>query len=347
MHLALLLFATVFTAQDPIQSVGTVVTEMDSRIWCIHEARDGDMWFGSNGAGVYHYDGSQLTQFTDADGLVGTEVRSIDEDSQGRILVGTYKGISLFDGTSWTALNVEELPIGEGWELNTEDLWLVYAPGTGGPCRWDGKRLTRLKLGTNQAAQTRFDWSPARGESAHGVYSVHRDRRGHIWFGTAAAGLCRFDGASLQWMYETHLTTTPSGGEFGIRSIYQDHQGDFWICNTRHRYSVAPEAGPLQMKSKPGLPKAKEDSAANFTYFPSILQDDAGTYWIACGGDGVWSFDGKAVQKYTLGEDVYTMRVVHDQQGRIWAGTIQHGVFVLGDSGFKPFEPVQSSPVLK
>ena len=44
---------------------------------------------------------------------------------------------------------------------------------------------------------------------------MYRDRKGHVWFGTGIFGICRFDGQSLDWMYEGHLTECEGGGWFG------------------------------------------------------------------------------------------------------------------------------------
>jgi hypothetical protein len=39
-------------------------------------------------------------------------------------------------------------------------------------------------------------------------------------------------------MYEEHLTITEEGGSFGIRSIVEDRDDKFWICNTSNRYVI-------------------------------------------------------------------------------------------------------------
>jgi ligand-binding sensor domain-containing protein len=53
-----------------------------------------------------------------------------------------------------------------------------------------------------------------------------------MWFGTASLGLCRYDGKTLSWHYEEQLQTTPEGGDFGTRAIFEDKDGKFWINNS-------------------------------------------------------------------------------------------------------------------
>ena len=59
-----------------------------------------------------------------------------------------------------------------------------------------------------------------------------------MWFGTSNLGIYRFDGQHVDWMYEDHLTNPPDGGSFGIRSIIEDRNGDFWLGTLASEPSV-------------------------------------------------------------------------------------------------------------
>ena len=328
-------------APSPTQGeVGHEVTRIDPRIWCIHEAENGDLWFGSDGNGVYRYDGRRVVHH----GGEGDQVRDIEEDGMGNILVATTEGVTLFDGRDWTELTVETPVHGEGWVLDPADVWLVVDPGRGGPCRYDGEKLYRLELPENPALPAR------RAESASfppgGIYSIYRDRGGSLWFGTAAAGICRFDGAGFRWMYEERLTTTPDGGEFGVRSVFEDRAGDFWICNTRQRFRISPEtsqaaAGILDYEKVSGLPDARHDEAENFAYYLSMTEGVDGSLWMACGSDGVWKYDGTAIERNDLGEGVYASCVTRGRDGTLWAGTLRNGIHVFDDGRFARWEPFE------
>ncbi len=324
-------------------ALGRTVTQLDARIWCLHQAANGDRWFGSNGAGIYRHDGKVLTQFTREHGLAGNAVRAIQEDEQGRVLVAAGGGVSRFDGERFDPLEIVKAPAGEGWILDPGDIWIVADPGDGGPWRYDGEKVIELELSKSPAAATERDRSG--GFSQSGIYSTYRDRRGHIWFGTAGVGLCRYDGQNLDWMYEERLTSMPGGGQFGIRSIFEDRAGDFWICNTRQRYRFESKSKVeggfrrLQYESKVGLPASQSDDAKHFNYYPSIVEDAEGVLWMAGGSEGVTRFDGKAVRQYAVGEGAYVLRVYLDRKGMLWAGTLEQGAYRLGAEGFLRFEP--------
>lgn len=324
--------------------LGQRVTEIDPRIWVIYQASNGDFWFGSNGNGAYRFDGEVVTHYTSEDGLTGTQVRDIQGDNKGNIFISTNSGVFKFDGTAFTLLKITKATSpDDGWTLDADDVWIVYQPGENGPLRYDGENLYMLQLSKSPAEDAVVAQYPQTDFSHSGVTSIYKDRRGHVWFGTSSVGLCRFDGQTLSWMYEEHLTTTPSGGSFGIRSIYEDRAGHFWICNTRNRFQVSPESvladgyNLIKYEKETGLPDAAINADTNFNYFPSMTQDQAGALWMACGSDGVWKYDGKNVTRYTLDDDAYALKIYCDNLGMIWVGTLESGLFQFNESGFEPF----------
>lgn len=318
---------------------------IDPRIWDIHQCRNGDYWFGSNGNGAYRYDGDGVTHFTPRDGLAGLHVRDIQEDARGHVLISTNQGVSVYDGERFSTLELVEEEAGAGWTLDPEDVWIVFEPGGRGPCRYDGEKLYSLKLTGSPAEEVTSPGSPQPSRLSSGVYSIHKDRRGHLWFGTAEAGACRFDGENLSWMYEERLTTTPSGGAFGIRSIFEDRTGHFWICNTRQRFKVSSETTLesghrlIQYESKAGVPASQSDTDENFTYYPSMTEDSQGVLWMACGSDGVWKYDGESVTRFPIGDDAYAITIHLDLGGKLWVGTLESGIHTLEGATFEPFRP--------
>ena len=185
--------------------------------------------------------------------------------------------------------------------------------------------------------------NPNLGYNPSGVYTIYTDRSGNVWFGTASLGACRWDGREFSWLYEDRLVNTPSGGNFGLRSIFEDRDGQFWIGNTRQRFEFSADNrqvggfSQLVYSKLPGLPDADADDADNFTYFASVTQDPDGTLWLACGTDGVWQYDGDKVTKYPIGNDVFAMTVYRDNAGRTWVGTGEHGLYWLDGDTVVPF----------
>ena len=91
-----------------IVAEGELVKELDDAIWHVFQASNNDYWFGSRDQGVYRYDGTSLVRFTVRDGLCDNNLGlgGIQEDKSGNIYFNTSKGISVFDGESFTTLEV-------------------------------------------------------------------------------------------------------------------------------------------------------------------------------------------------------------------------------------------------
>ncbi len=61
------------------------------------------VWFGTWGGGVSLFDGKGTwISYTDADGLAGNIVYSIAQEAGGTLWFGTNRGVSRFDGETWT-----------------------------------------------------------------------------------------------------------------------------------------------------------------------------------------------------------------------------------------------------
>lgn len=72
------------------------------------EDHKGNIWFSAENFGVYRYDGKSFTQFTTKDGLATNTIQSIFEDKKGQLWFGTWSGISLYDGETFSNASDKE-----------------------------------------------------------------------------------------------------------------------------------------------------------------------------------------------------------------------------------------------
>jgi sugar lactone lactonase YvrE/mono/diheme cytochrome c family protein len=157
----------------------------------------GNLWFGTEGAGAYKFDGKAFTQFTKEDGLCSNNVNSIVEDRQGNIwfaCMQSYQpkmtgdgGVCRFDGKSFTTFSdvkgLSQNDIYTIYQARSGDLW-IGATGVGA-YRYDGTTFTLFDE-TDKPHWTRN----------FGVQAILEDRNGTLWFGFSG-GLFRFDGKSF------------------------------------------------------------------------------------------------------------------------------------------------------
>lgn len=82
------------------------------KITCICEAKDGTLWLGSDGYGLYRrvVEGKKerFEVLTTDNGLVNNSVKGIVDDNQGRIWITTNNGLSVYDPVQHTFINYGE-----------------------------------------------------------------------------------------------------------------------------------------------------------------------------------------------------------------------------------------------
>lgn len=318
----------------------------------VYLAKDGVLWFGSDGHGVYRSDGTSLTRFTTKHGLGGDHVRGIQEDRAGNILVQSDPGgISRFDGRAFSTLAaVNADPATGQWRLHPDDLWFSGGQDSGIVYRYDGTTHHRLafpKTEPGEAHIAQFPRSefPAMKFNPYDVYTIRRDSKGHLWFGTGCLGVCRYDGTSFEWADKVEVGLGVNDS-FGVRSIFEDNDGRFWFSNTRDRFLVQRDAAPSEddLITRP-LRFTKEPGAAalinSVPLFMSSLKDDKGDFWLATYAD-VWRFDGKTLTEIPIEaskEPKFLLSMTQDRRGGVWLGTKAHGVYRFSGASFEKFTP--------
>jgi ligand-binding sensor domain-containing protein len=340
--------------------IGDTVSETHDSILVIFQDKNNNFWFGSNGHGVYRYDpagtkGKNIIHYTTKDGLCNNHVRGIQEDKTGNIYINTVGGINKYDSKSFTKLNIVRSTLPDrGWRLHPDDLWFKGAQDSGVVYRYDGAFLYRLEFPKTKAGEehvSKFPRSeyPSMTFSPYDVYTIYKDRKGNVWFGTGNLGICRYDGKTFSWMYEEHLSLVKGGGSFGIRSILEDKKGKFWFCNTRFRYDIAKNDSTdggnnfIKYRREKGMDyPGKEDEPL---YFMSITEDNEGNLWMATYNQGAWKYDpdgtsGKNLTNYPVmnGDQIVNVYSIYkDKQGDLWLGTHTAGAYKFNGKTFEKF----------
>lgn len=319
---------------------GKTVSNLDNRIWAVFQDSRDNYWFGSNGKGLYHFDGKILRLITSDDGLINNTIRGIQEDNKGNIFIETPKGISKFTGENFTALKVI-VSENNQWKLEPNDLWFNCNGNANNIYRYDGENLYELQLPQKDIKnifginENEISYSP------YSVYGIDKDKKGNVWFGTVLAGAFRFDGKSFLWIGEKELSRLENGQEPGVRSILEDKNGDIWLSNFKNKYKIESNSKDDYKKLK-AAELSEEIIKEKLLYFNSGLTATNGDLWMTTYGGGVWNYDGKTLSNYELNngeEDVLLISIFQDNYGTLWLGTDNDGVYKYNGETFKKFEP--------
>ena len=169
----------------------------------------GDVWIGDYSLGLFKLKqggNDSIVQFTTGDGLPDNSIRSIVEDSNGRILVGTrYGGIAVFENGMFTTISVSNgLLSNHVRSMALDSKGRVWLGTSRGPMYFDGQGLHHVGW-NNELFGTQI--------SACGVHP-----EGFLWFATSN-GLTIYD-PSKRWVSTSppvHITNfTVNGQPFDI-----------------------------------------------------------------------------------------------------------------------------------
>ncbi len=319
-------------------------TELDSEAAVIYQDKKDNLWFLSKEKGVYRYDGESLILFTSNDGLGSTRIISVQEDNLGNLYFDTPEGVFKYNGEKFTTLSSVEAKESEnGWKSEPGDLWFRIGWDNKGPYRFDGENLYQLKFPKNKMEDEFYRKYPNTSINPYGIYSIYKDSKGNIWFGTSYLGIYLFHGKETSWMYENQLTESPEGGDFGIRSIAEDQDGNYWICNANYKYTLLPsdiEGDTLKLinyKRQVGIENImKED-----LYFYSIETYSNGDLLMFAKESGLWLNNGKELTQFFIkdGEqNISPTSMYKDNQGTLWLGTDKYGIYKHNGNTFKKFK---------
>ena len=183
-------------------------------VWSITQSRDGAIWAGTYGAGLNRLDPAtgavRVLRHDDGDpgSIASDDVIALVEDAQGRLLVATSGGLTVFDAAPGATGTPAARQLFTGQMIST-----VRASADGDA--WFAARdaLYRMRPGRNEAepyapAQTGF------------VFGVHRDRAGRLWLASHQGIALEHDGmlhAFRPGDPRRHMLTAP-----GVRDLLED-----------------------------------------------------------------------------------------------------------------------------
>ncbi len=331
--------ATTQTSQlvNPYNS--TTLKTIDKNIRSIFQDKNGTSWFGTNGAGVYRFDTKTLTQFTVKDGLTDNQVINIQEDDLGNLWFGTgLFGICKYDGTKFTTYT-NKVKTTNGtqidWESKNNDLWFY---GGGGVFRYSNPLLDYLPFDPSSLNSNSLTNAPFM-LSRYGVYCILKDKKGNVWFGTQAEGVCRYDGKLLTWFKEKGLAGP------AVLGLFEDSKGNLWFGNNGAGLFRYDGNTLTNFTEEKGLNNAEfrvsgKSGLRTLARVYSINEDNNGNIWIGTVDAGVWKYDGSNLTNYTT-ENGLTSNAVNtiykDKNGELWFGTDTNGICKFNGTTFTEF----------
>jgi ligand-binding sensor domain-containing protein/signal transduction histidine kinase len=262
---------------------GSEVQEFVSSL-CV--ARDGSVWAGTLGAGLYGLSNGRSAQFTTANGLADDMILSVCADATGSIWAGTSAG-------TVHRLNYQSAtPFDRETGLAGSPVTVIVAAVAGG--LWAGTQdgsILRGEKGKFVIAQR------AEKVGRHAILAFHEDNRGRLWIGTAGGGLaCLVKGASTTWNTGNGLPSNVVAG------VVEDASKTLWLATGTGVYCVSPSAVQTALDHPPTALACKLVANAKTAFESSTvfggtraLASPDGTLWFAT-SEGVLNVDTRRAQ---------------------------------------------------
>lgn len=266
----------------------------NDNIWSGFQDLEGNLWFGTDGAGVLRYAGDRFVTWTVKDGLCSDQVMTIVPDAAGDLWLGTYgSGICRMDGMAMVS-TLDGLPNNTIWcGLRSRDgsLWFGTSDG-----------LAHLVNGLVVPLDSAHALAGTR------VLALYEDPDGRRWCGTRDGLVAQEPGGALRW-----YPAGPGGPGRSVRSIVPDGRGGLWL---------ATDEGVDHLDAK-GITRLGTTSGLSDRTVFCLLNDARGRLWAGTSNGLNVLVDGR-FRTVRPGQDFgsnYIDLLALDPQGRLWVGT--------------------------
>ncbi|MBR9998521.1 MAG: GAF domain-containing protein [Cyclobacteriaceae bacterium] len=272
-----------------------------SSIKAISQDHEGNIWFGSDGNGIYKYGGSKFISFQSSQGLDNHFIWSLYQDTKGTIWFGTAnEGLISWDGDTLVHYPPDETAFPGIIRAIFEHEGRLMVGGSKGLWSLDGN--------TYQHENKRYGLA-----GDVGVAEVFPDGN-QIWIGTYNHGLFRhMNGTVVQYNQENSALNHNQ-----VDNIIRTGDGLLWIA-TR---------GGLTRYDGKEFKTFQHSGHIGFTALLQLTEDRFGYLWAATYGAGVFRIlidENDQLEVFRIdsefglsSDNVYS--ILTDTDGNIWAG---------------------------
>lgn len=297
---------------------------------------DSLLWVATEGEGLYRIDlqNQRVRRWTrQADGLASDYVRSLMTDRDGRLWVGTFDGLNIFDGGKASLYRSNPFEPGT---LSQNSVRAIFEDNQGGV--WLGTYFGGLNyyhpLNNRFKLMTRLPKENSLNDNVIGSIVEDDDRT--LWIGTNSGGVNHYIPSEKRFEH-FKVGANDNGMESNdIKAIYIDRKAD-------KVYVGAHAGGLMVLDRKTGMISPYGNGRERLKDVYSIVPRNARELWVGT-LSGLYILDKVSGKSRTVTEDMDGNRLgvklvkvlMEDSSGHLWvAGSEGVEVFALTDGGLR------------
>ncbi len=278
------------------------------------------------------------------EGLSSDSVFCMLQDRRGFMWFGTFSGLDRYDGSK--VLSYRPVPGDKGslsasliFDLHQDaagDIWIAT----------DGGGLDRYRESTDSFEHFRNSSSEPDSLAGDRVFAVVDDKSGTIWAGLGGAGLDRLDKKTGSFRHYRHDSGPRSLPDDVVRTLLSDARGRLWVGTAAGLALYIPASDDFTPVGTGELGTAT---------IRVLFEDSAGTIWIGTENRGLYRIPDLYAERtrnasialsgdshpepilqptrvpLPAGMETVTVRAVsQDRTGRLWIGTEDRGLVLVG-----------------
>lgn len=262
-----------------------------------------------------HYN---FINYSTESGLAQSQIRSIAQDKNGYLWLGTLAGLSKYDGKKFVNYSIQHgLIDNQIISLATDKSMGLWIGTMGGLNYFNGEKFKSYPFKEDMAENL--------------VNSIAQDLNGDLWLATDGSGVCRFGKNKFEYFTEENGLINNY-----VRTVCIDNKGWVWF-GTKNGICFYDGKAFKKMDTSIFQPN-------NVSH---IFMDKKKKLWFSTFGEGVYSYDGKSFKNYTENDGLinnWIRSAVEDSDGNIWFAS-KFGLSKFDGKTFMKFTEAEGLPM--
>lgn len=256
--------------------------------------------------------------YSSESGLAQSQIRSIAQDKNGYLWLGTLAGLAKYDGKKFVNYSIQNgLIDNQIFSLLPDRSMGLWIGTLGGLNYLNGEKFKSYLFKADMAENL--------------VSAIGQDLNGNLWLATDGAGVCKFSGNKFDYFTEENGITNNY-----VRAVCVDDKGIVWF-GTKN--------GICFYDGKTF--KTLDTSIAQPTNVSHIFMDKHKKLWFSTFGEGVYSYDGKTFKNYSENNGLisnWIRSAIEDSDGNVWFAS-KFGLSRFDGKTFMKFTEADGLPV--